>query len=1080
MKKSGIAARIIAIILSVSLIVPDTVSAAGADLNDALDTDVTESVLDTETEEVFEEIAVESEDVDSTGTAGKPAKVTGLKVSGKYLTWDSQDMTAYGYDIMATNPSGVKYYSFDALNADGKWVYGYDSATSHDFYNTHDSESFYITSSQLDTSAVGAADYVSPGVAYRYQVRAVNRVSVKDSLGNTTYTYAYGPWSNAVSFTMPAYVKLTNVKVDMEQTDEDDLYLNLGQAVNWYNLYATIYSDAACTNSVMRPSLYITNSANTKAKLSYSGLTPGQTYYVRLYNSVYEYDDAEPALAGGVTYSNVVSFQAPGATAIVQEAAPATALSVANAEADGIYVKASSLAAMMNYQNDCYVRFEYSANNKDWYTYTTQDPRKDTDDVLVYYSELAKYAGTPNTAVYFRAQAYVWNADSGIYVQGTVSNVLTLRSPAISRITNLKYEQGRSGYTLRYSGSVNTSYETVKYEYSTNKSFTKDFNSIDKERNTKTTTEPYLSYWNLVPGKTYYVRAYVDSIYYSDADTIHGRQYSAYTNVLTLKAGVPDITAWATVTSNSVKLSMDRVVGSYGPITGYQIERKSGKSYTELVKLTDDVYTDEKLTSDTKYTYRVRAYYYDSSAKKMYYGAWAYVDATTWGDSLDLKAAAASTTSVKLSWNKVAGADGYEIYRYVGSGDSKYYYSTTGAFSKTQLVKTIKKVSAKTYTDKGLTAGEKYSYIVRAYRVKGGKTYYIDGYAEADLAFGPVVIVKRTQSTKTGKTTVTWKKNAAAKGYLIEKYDEDTGRWKTTKQIKKNSTVKYTFPAVTGTDISARYRIRAYSGKKFSDGTEIVISRHIAVAGSVKAKASAKNGAVTVSWKKVSGADYYQVYRTTSSEFALDEGTNAIINVTGEELLDFYTPDEDAYSGYTPKNYVTATSFVDKKISYINNYGEEVVLEEGPQAGVKYYYYIMAYKIVDENYKAAEAAEDEISLTKYDAVSSYGYSKAATAIVTSAKVGKAAIKSVKSSKRKQVTVAIKKKVSGAIGYQIYRSAKKNKGYTLVGTTTKLSYTDKTVKSGSKYYYKVKAVSRNEAGIDIYSAFSSASKIVKVK
>ncbi len=202
--------------------------------------------------------------------------------------------------------------------------------------------------------------------------------------------------------------------------------------------------------------------------------------------------------------------------------------------------------------------------------------------------------------------------------------------------------------------------------------------------------------------------------------------------------------------------------------------------------------------------------------------------------------------------------------------------------------------------------------------------------------------------------------------------------------------------------------------------------------------------------------------------------------MAGATLLYSYEQDAVNPSDCPYESYVTTTSFVDKKVSYINKYGEEVIVEEGPQAGVKYYYYVRAYKIVDEDYNAAQAAKDEIPLTNYTSVSSYGYSKAASATVTSAKVSKAAIKSVKSSKKNQVTVTIKKKISGATSYLVYRSTKKASGYSIVGTTTKLTYTDKTAKSGKTYYYKVKVVSGNEAGATIYSALSSASKAVKTK
>ncbi len=49
-----------------------------------------------------------------------------------------------------------------------------------------------------------------------------------------------------------------------------------------------------------------------------------------------------------------------------------------------------------------------------------------------------------------------------------------------------------------------------------------------------------------------------------------------------------------------------------------------------------------------------------------FYGAWAYNKVTTWGGALK-PATPKSTTSVKLSWTKIKGAMGYEIYRCEGS-----------------------------------------------------------------------------------------------------------------------------------------------------------------------------------------------------------------------------------------------------------------------------------------------------------------------------------------------------------------------------------------------------------------------------
>ena len=48
------------------------------------------------------------------------------------------------------------------------------------------------------------------------------------------------------------------------------------------------------------------------------------------------------------------------------------------------------------------------------------------------------------------------------------------------------------------------------------------------------------------------------------------------------------------------------------------------------------------------------------------------------------------------------------------------------------------------------------------------------------------------------------------------------------------------------------------------------------------------------------------------------------------------------------------------------------------------------------------------------------------------------------------------KVSGASGYRVYRATSKNGKYVRLTTTTSLSYTDRYLKSGKTYYYKVRA------------------------
>ena len=77
-----------------------------------------------------------------------------------------------------------------------------------------------------------------------------------------------------------------------------------------------------------------------------------------------------------------------------------------------------------------------------------------------------------------------------------------------------------------------------------------------------------------------------------------------------------------------------------------------------------------------------------------------------------LKAKASNAKNVKLTWSKVKGANGYEIYR-SNSKDGKY-----------QKVKTISKGGTTSYKDGKLKKSTTYYYKIRAYRKVDGKKVY--------------------------------------------------------------------------------------------------------------------------------------------------------------------------------------------------------------------------------------------------------------------------------------------------------------------------------------------------------------------
>ena len=132
-------------------------------------------------------------------------------------------------------------------------------------------------------------------------------------------------------------------------------------------------------------------------------------------------------------------------------------------------------------------------------------------------------------------------------------------------------------------------------------------------------------------------------------------------------------------------------------------------------------------------------------------------------------------------------------------------------------------------------------------------------------------------------------------------------------------------------------------------------------------------------------------------------------------------------------------------LSYINT---------GLQTGKTYYYKVRAYRLVNGS-------------KVYGKYSSYASAKPSLL--------KPSI-SLSSGKRKAY---IKwNKISGANGYEIYRSTSKNGKYSKIKTLTGTSYTNCNLSSKKVYYYKVRAY-RNVNGKKVYSPYSSI-KYIKIK
>ncbi len=93
-------------------------------------------------------------------------------------------------------------------------------------------------------------------------------------------------------------------------------------------------------------------------------------------------------------------------------------------------------------------------------------------------------------------------------------------------------------------------------------------------------------------------------------------------------------------------------------------------------------------------------------------------------------------------------------------------------------------------------------------------------------------------------------------------------------------------------------------------------------------------------------------------------------------------------------------------------------------------------------------------------------------LISPKKPTRAAMKGIKAGTGAKITVYWKQSIR-ANGYQIYRSKTKNGTYTKVGTASKKarSFTDKRLKKGQRYYYKVRGT-RTFGGLTQYGNFSN--------
>lgn len=224
-----------------------------------------------------------------------------------------------------------------------------------------------------------------------------------------------------------------------------------------------------------------------------------------------------------------------------------------------------------------------------------------------------------------------------------------------------------------------------------------------------------------------------------------------------------------------------------------------------------------------------------------------------------------SKTSVKLSWEPVAGADGYIIRK---------YSSSTGEY------KDVAEVKGTSYTVKKLSSGKKYKLAVRAFVSENGNVYRGDSDKITVSTLPGKVKGLKTYSVKDTSLKLKWTKVDVAKEYQVQ-MSTDGKKWKTYATVKKNScTVKK-----LSSNKKYYFRVRAVSsaGKGSYSSKKAVTT----LLGKPEIKVKTSSGKVTVSWEKIKGAKGYVVTYARNSDLinnqkiTLKKGSKTSVTVKG-------------------------------------------------------------------------------------------------------------------------------------------------------------------------------------------------------
>ena len=509
----------------------------------------------------------------------------------------------------------------------------------------------------------------------------------------------------------------------------------------------------------------------------------------------------------------------------------------------------------------------------------------------------------------------------------------------------------------------------------------------------------------------------------------------------------------------------------------YEVYRARSKDgdYIKYSTVTGTSYTNTSyIENGNTYYYKVRALDANGTA-----GAWSSVVSVTYKQTLPAPTVTGGNDSQgrpTLKWNAVSGAAKYEVYR-ARSKDGDYIkYST---------------VTGTSYTNTSyIESGNTYYYKVRALKSDGtaGAWSSVVSVTYKQTLSAPAVTGGNDAQ---GRPTLTWNAVTGAAKYEVYRARSLNGDY------IKYSTVtgtSYTNTSYIENGNTYYYKVRALK----SDGTAGAWSSIVSVTYKQTLPAPTVTGGndaqgrPTLTWKAVSGAAKYEVYRARSKDgtytkYSTTTGT-AYTNssyLTSGATYYYKVRALDANGNAGPYSAVVSVTCRLKLTAPTVTGGNDAqgrpTLKWNAVSGAAKYEVYRARSMNGDYVKYSTVTGTSYTNTSYLANGttyyykvralgsdgSYGPYSTPVSVTYKAPFGAPL---VTGSKDSQGRPALKwDKVTDAAKYEVYRARSKDGTYSLMSTQSATGYTNTSyLANGTTYYYKVRALKANGTA----SAYSS--------